>query len=103
MKHKILLASLILAFITALLLPPALAIEAPQWNLQITNYTGTSINMTYEDLLALPKINVYANLVCYGNPLANGDWEGARLSDILNQAGIDPPVLSIDFKAQDGY
>jgi hypothetical protein len=103
MKHKNLLASLILAFLTALLLPPALTMETPQWNLQITNLTETTTNMTYEDLLALPKITVYANLACYGNPVASGDWQGALLSDILNQAGIDPSVLSIDFEAQDGY
>jgi DMSO/TMAO reductase YedYZ molybdopterin-dependent catalytic subunit len=78
-------------------------LETLQWDLQITTLNGTTTNITYEDILALPKITVTAGLYCYGNIVASGDWEGARLSDILNQAGIDPSVLSIDFRAEDGY
>ena len=77
--------------------------ETPQWDLQITTLSGTTTNLTFEDLLTLPKIVVTADLYCYGNPIAGGDWQGARLSDILNQAGIEPSTLSIDFRAKDGY
>jgi DMSO/TMAO reductase YedYZ molybdopterin-dependent catalytic subunit len=51
----------------------------------------------------MPKITVSADLYCYGNIVAGGEWQGARLSDIINQAGIEPSVLSIDFRAKDGY
>jgi DMSO/TMAO reductase YedYZ molybdopterin-dependent catalytic subunit len=78
-------------------------LETPQWNLQIITLNGTTTNLAYEDLLALAKITVTSGLYCYGNIVASGDWEGARLSDILNQAGVDPSVLSIDFRAKDGY
>ena len=59
--------------------------------------------MTYEDLLALPETTVSANLACYGTPIKYGDWQGVKLSDILNAAGLDQTVLSTDFGAQDGY
>ncbi len=77
--------------------------ETSQWDLQITTLSGTTTNLTFDDLLALPKITVTSDLYCYGNIVAGGDWQGARLSDILNQAGIEPSVLSIDFRAKDGY
>ncbi len=77
--------------------------ETPQWDLQITALSGTTINFTYRDLLALPQTLVTADLFCYGAPIAGGDWQGAKLSDILNQAGMEPSVLSIDFGAKDGY
>jgi len=78
-------------------------LETTQWNLQIITLNGTTTNLTYEDLLALPQITVTSGLYCYGNIVASGDWQGARLSDILNQAGVDQSVLSIDFRANDGY
>jgi len=71
--------------------------------LQITNLAGATINLTYDDILALPKTTVSADLSCYGNPVATGDWRGVKLSDLLDQAGIDPAATSINFKAQDGY
>ena len=59
--------------------------------------------MTYEDLLALPKTIVSADLSCYGLSISSGEWGGVKLSDLLDKAGIDPSVLTINFAAQDGY
>jgi DMSO/TMAO reductase YedYZ molybdopterin-dependent catalytic subunit len=59
--------------------------------------------LSYDDLLAMPKTIVSADLSCYGNLISNGVWGGTKLSDLLNQAGIDPSVTTIDFTAQDGY
>lgn len=71
--------------------------------MKITSIAGSTVNLTYDDILALPKTTVSAELYCYGNLVTSGDWRGVKLSDLLNQAGIDPSVTSIDFKAQDGY
>jgi len=92
------LTILIVTFIT-----PQVALATTRWDLKITSPNGTTTGITYEELLALPETNVTANLACYGTPIAYGDWQGVRLSDILNQAGLDPSVASIDFLAQDGY
>ncbi|HLN90008.1 MAG TPA: molybdopterin-dependent oxidoreductase [Candidatus Binatia bacterium] len=92
-----------MAFLT---IPLASTVAAPTtatWTLQITNLSSTTLNLTNQDILALPKTTVTADLACYGNPVASGDWGGAKLSDILNKVGIDPSVTSVDFKASDGY
>ncbi len=51
----------------------------------------------------MPKTTVYADLKCYGVPISSGEWEGVKLSDLLNVAGLDPSATLVDFKAQDGY
>jgi DMSO/TMAO reductase YedYZ molybdopterin-dependent catalytic subunit len=102
-KQKNLATILILTLIVTALAATTTVTADTQWNLQVTNLTGTSINMTYQDLTVFPKITVYAELACYGAPLASGNWDGALLSDILNQVGIDQSTTSVDFKASDGY
>ena len=92
-----------MAFLT---IPLASTVAAPAtttWTLQITSLSSITLNLTYIDILALPKTTVAADLACYGNPVASGDWGGAKLSDLLNQVGIDPSVTSVVFKASDGY
>ena len=104
-KNKIIATSILLTFFLFPLITPALASIASntQWNLPITSLSGTTINLTYDDLLAMPKTITSGDLSCYGNLISSGSWGGVKLVDILNQAGIDPSVASIDFTAQDGY
>jgi DMSO/TMAO reductase YedYZ molybdopterin-dependent catalytic subunit len=66
---------------------PQIASGASRWEVTITSSIGTITGMAYEELLALPETNVTANLACYGTPIAYGDWQGVKLSDILNQGG----------------
>jgi DMSO/TMAO reductase YedYZ molybdopterin-dependent catalytic subunit len=73
------------------------------WNLEITKLDGSTFNMTYQDILALPQTTVNAYLTCYGNPILAGDWHGVKLADLLNYTGLDPATNSLDFKAADGY
>jgi DMSO/TMAO reductase YedYZ molybdopterin-dependent catalytic subunit len=72
-------------------------------NLTVTNLDGTPTNYTYDQLMAMPIINVSAALLCYGNIVTYGVWSGVSLSYLLQQVGVDPTVASIDFVAQDGY
>ena len=104
-KNKIITILLLLTFLFFPLINPPLASAASsiQWNLPITNINGTTINLTYDDLLAMPKTIIIADLTCYGNPISIGAWGGIKLSDLLNQIEIDQSVATIDFTAQDGY
>lgn len=59
-------------------------------------------------LQALPKVEVYATLECISNPIG-GDlisttlFEGARLRDVLEQAGLKAEAADIKFTCVDGY
>ena len=73
-----------------------------EWNLQV-NGVNTSVNYSYDQLLAMPQTIVSAPLSCYGNLVTSGDWSGVSVSYLLEQTGIDPTVSSVNFFASDGY
>jgi DMSO/TMAO reductase YedYZ molybdopterin-dependent catalytic subunit len=72
--------------------------------LTITNITSATVNLSYDELFALPKITVYAELYCFGNPVTAGYWSGVKFTDLFSLVGdIDEKVRSIDLQAEDGY
>ena len=75
----------------------------PTFNLEITNLSGTSINLSQEDLQAFPTTTVYAELYCDGSLAAYGNWTGILVNDLLIKAKLTPEVSSIQFTASDGY
>jgi DMSO/TMAO reductase YedYZ molybdopterin-dependent catalytic subunit len=103
-KNKPLTASrcLILTLPTILLTTPAITSATDQTYLQITNVSGAPLNLTSDNILAMPKTIANANLLCYGLLIALGDWGGVKLSYLLNQAGLDTSVESINFARQTG-
>jgi len=72
-------------------------------NLEITNLSGTSINLSYAQFLEMPKTVVNADLYCDGALLTHGNWGGTLLSYLLTQTQATPEVSSIQFAASDGY
>jgi DMSO/TMAO reductase YedYZ molybdopterin-dependent catalytic subunit len=70
-------------------------IAEPASNLEITNLSGTSINLSHEDLQAMPTTTVHAELYCDGSLATYGNWTGILLSDLLNQAQLTTEVSSI--------
>ena len=104
MKKKLLQACIFFTLLGLLLITPTVKVSADtQWNLQVTNLAGTTVNYSYDQLLAMPQTNVTASLSCYDNLISNGNWGGVSLTYLLQQAGLDPSVASIDFLASDGY
>jgi hypothetical protein len=104
MKKKLLQTCLFLTLFGLLLITPiGRVLASTEGNLQVINLGGTTVNYTYDQLMAMPKSNVSADLNCYGAPVTSGNWSGVSLSYLLQQVGMDPAVSSIDFLAQDGY
>jgi hypothetical protein len=104
MKNKLVQTFLLLLICgLSLILPIGKVSASTEWNLQITNLTGTTTSYSYDQLLGMPMTNVSASLLCYGKIVTYGIWSGVSLSYLLQQAGADPTVASIDFLAQDGY
>jgi hypothetical protein len=73
-----------------------------QWSLQVNN-ANTTVNYSYDQLLAMPVTTVNTNLACYGSPIARGDWSGVSLGYLLEQSGLDQTIVSVNFAASDGY
>jgi len=105
MKKKLLQTCLFLTLFGLMLTTPIARVSAQstEWNLQVTNGT-TTINYTYDQLLALPETTVYADLYCSDGVLVEGgNWEGVSLSYLLQQVGVIPTVNTVSFLASDGY
>jgi len=83
-------------------MPVSRVLASTEWNLQV-NGANSSVNYSYDQLLAMPETTVSANLACYGSPVTSGDWSGVSLSYLLQQSGLDPTIISINFVASDGY
>ncbi len=104
MKNKLQLACVIVVILGLLLTTatgPVLAGTGS--NLEITNKSGTIFDFTYEEVLAMPKTTVSADLYCDGSLATYGNWTGVLLSYLLTQAQLTPEVGSVDFMASDGY
>jgi len=85
-------------------LSPILPVLADNSNtLQVTNLARTNFSFTQEQLLAMPKTEVNADLYCNGALVTSGNWVGVSLSYILDLTQVTSNVSSIDFLAIDGY
>jgi len=105
MKKKNLLNSLIATIITLLLLlnPIGSAIANNAINMRITDLSDATYELTYAQVLAMPKTEVPADLYCDGALVTYGNWGGVALSNVINQTLLTPEVGSIQFTASDGY
>jgi len=104
MNNNLFLTSAIMVFAGFLLLIPiGEVVGTNNWSLHVSNLSGNSVTISYDDLLAMPKTIVSGDLSCYGLLLTSANWGGVKLKTLLDQVGIDPQALSVDFTAQDGY
>lgn len=77
-----------------------------EWRLTISGLAQRSLSLTFDELAALPRSTVNAELYCvdYPNtPVAKGDWAGVRLGLILENAGVSTEAVKVAFYAEDGF
>ena len=71
--------------------------------IQINGLVENPINVTLQELIEMPAIEVPAVLFCYNTLVAAGVWVGPRLSLLLEMAEFDNNTASVRFYADDGY
>ncbi|MEZ5412444.1 MAG: molybdopterin-dependent oxidoreductase [Acidimicrobiales bacterium] len=89
------------------------ALTVPQvpvegWRLRVSGLVDRPLTLDYQDLLNRPLTEVDVTLVCVsnvvgGNLAGNARWLGARLDDLLAEAGLDPGADQIVGRSVDGY
>src|SRR3954451_19124991 len=94
------------------------AVPAHDGTLEIGGAVGHPRTLTIDDLRAMPSVERVVTLECAGNgrlamrPLPDGEpwggyavstarWKGARLSDVLTQAGPHPDGVEVRFTGAD--
>ena len=86
--------------------PPV--VDVATWQLSIYGRVSNKITLTYNDLLALPSIERYATLSCVSNSIG-GDligtqlFQGVRLTDLLDKAGVHRDGTLILGESVDGF
>jgi DMSO/TMAO reductase YedYZ molybdopterin-dependent catalytic subunit len=74
-------------------------VSADNWRLEICGLVDRPLNTSYADLINLPKRTMESVFVCSGNParptvpqrrVANLQWAGVDLADLLERAGVRP-------------
>lgn len=77
---------------TALRVP---VVDPATWTLAIDGFVDEPYQLTYEELLAMPQTEQVITLSCVSNEVGDGlvgnaVWQGVRLRDLLDRAGVQP-------------
>jgi DMSO/TMAO reductase YedYZ molybdopterin-dependent catalytic subunit len=91
---------------TPTLTPTAGTAADSEWTVIVDGFVESPLNLTIDDIAAMPPSTVYGALICVGlptNPLEEGYWTGVRLGFILEQAGVSPEAVKVAFYADDGF
>ena len=86
--------------------PPAIAPE--DWTLRIHGMVDHEITLTYADLLARRRSEMWMTLNCVsntvgGNLISNAWWSGVRLKDLLEEAGVQSGADAVKQTSDDGW
>jgi DMSO/TMAO reductase YedYZ molybdopterin-dependent catalytic subunit len=87
---------------------PAPAVDRSRWQLSVVGLVDHPLALTYDQLLALPSIEVDAVLLCVHNPVGgpfvgNARWQGVRLTDLFAMARVSRQADYIRLHAVDGF
>ncbi|MBW3621738.1 MAG: molybdopterin-dependent oxidoreductase, partial [Actinobacteria bacterium] len=90
---------------TALSVP---RVDVDTWTLRITGRVDREVELTYDDLLAMPLVERDVTLSCVSNEIGgdlvgNARWLGVPLVDVLDLAGVQPGATQIVGRSVDGW
>jgi DMSO/TMAO reductase YedYZ molybdopterin-dependent catalytic subunit len=83
-------------------------VQKESWKLSIGGAVDAPFSLSYDELLALPRVDQTSTLECISNEvgnylIGNCKWNGVRLRDLLERAGVQPGVIDIKLSAAEGY
>ena len=90
---------------TALVVPQ---IDVAGWGLSITGMVDQPFTITYQELVDMADFEDVVTLQCVSNEVGgslvgNATWQGVRLSELLERAGVQSGATQIVGKSVDGF
>lgn len=90
---------------TALIVP---IVDVDSWRLRVTGMVDREIELTLDDLYALPQHERYVTIACVSNGVGddlvgNARWQGVRLVEVLERAGVQPGAGQLVGRSVDGW
>jgi DMSO/TMAO reductase YedYZ molybdopterin-dependent catalytic subunit len=97
---------------------PEPAIELARWRLRIAGCVERPLELSFEDLTAMPERSLFATVECAGNgrsllrerapgvqwgagAIGHAEWTGVPLARVLERAGLKPGTVEILFEGAD--
>lgn len=78
-------------------------INKATYTLQVTGMVNKSLNLTYEELLALPVADRFVRMDCVEGWGFDARWTGVTLNSIFNDSGLQPGAKNVIFYCADDY
>jgi DMSO/TMAO reductase YedYZ molybdopterin-dependent catalytic subunit len=90
---------------TALAVPQ---VSRESWNMRIHGMVDRELRLTFADVLARPMIERYVTLSCVSNEIGGGLvgnalFQGVRLKDLLDEAGVQQGATQVVSRSIDGW
>lgn len=90
---------------TALVVPQ---VPKDSWSLRIHGMVDTEMELNYADLLEREMIERYVTLSCVSNQIGgdlvgNAKWQGVRMKDLLDEAGVQDGATQVVSRSIDGW
>jgi DMSO/TMAO reductase YedYZ molybdopterin-dependent catalytic subunit len=90
---------------TALLVPQ---VSPDTWRLRVHGLVERELSLTFDELLQRPMVERTITLSCVSNEVGgdlvgNAVWRGARLADLLDEAGVKPEATQLFSTSVDGF
>jgi DMSO/TMAO reductase YedYZ molybdopterin-dependent catalytic subunit len=90
---------------TALLVPQ---VRTEGWTLRVHGMVDRELELTFDDLLARDLVEADVTLACVSNEVGgdlvgNARWLGARLDDLLREAGVQRGATQVVPRSADGF
>jgi DMSO/TMAO reductase YedYZ molybdopterin-dependent catalytic subunit len=83
-------------------------VDPATWRLRVDGLVERPYELTFDELLALPQTIEAVTLSCVSNEVGgdlvgNARWQGVRLADLLDRAGVKPEGTQIVGVSVDGF
>jgi DMSO/TMAO reductase YedYZ molybdopterin-dependent catalytic subunit len=84
------------------------AIKAQTWALSVHGLVETPLQLSLDELKALPAYEAYVTFACISNEIGgpligNAKWKGVSLRTLLERAGLKADARKVVLRADDGY
>jgi DMSO/TMAO reductase YedYZ molybdopterin-dependent catalytic subunit len=83
-------------------------LDAETWRLRIHGMVEREVELTYDDLAAMPLVERYVTIACVSNEVGgylvgNAKWTGVPLVPVLDSAGMRPEASQVVGRSYDGW
>ncbi len=78
-------------------------VDAASWRLKIDGAVGNELDLTYNELLALPPVSKQIRISCVSGWSSVPTWSGPLVRDVLQKASADANAQTVYFNSVSGY